>query len=433
MSSPSPPRNSTKKSSGSRRVRTGPEPSYLMRIGVLYAHPIRMRMNTELYRREMSPTQWLEEFGGGSYGKVLGHFRTLEKHGWVRKVRSRKDIAGRGRARDLYRATELPVIDDETWAELPTSIQVAFTARCLRQLGERIGGALARGAVDAQVNGDRLFSCRSVRLDDRGWEAAMAILRDCFFSLAQEQLDAKVRLDTSPEHGRLMTIALAGFESPSYGSVSLARKQMGATGSAHPPLRLSNDGGLPLSTRMAKVFADPLTLQILEELHFQDMSPSQLEDKMGGASLQAFDRRCQTLTELGWVVRREREADSPMVLYRAAGPEAFDADLWGGIPDSAEPTPSWPVFDEFCQKAEAALRQGSFNARQDRHVTWCTFLLDERGWRQVTHSLNRCNDRLIAVAAEARKRAVAAELTAPPYVATFLLARFEDPEGDCDC
>jgi DNA-binding HxlR family transcriptional regulator/DNA-binding PadR family transcriptional regulator len=405
-----------------------------MRIGVLYAHPIRMRMNTVLYRREMSPTQWLEEFGGGSYGKVLGHFRTLEKHGWLRKVRSRKDLAGRGRARHLYRATELPVIDDETWAELPISIQVAFTARCMRHLGERVGDALARGAVDAQVNSDRLFSCRSVRLDDQGWEAAMAILRDCFFSLAQEQLDAKVRLDTSPEPGRLMTIALAGFESPRSGSARSANTHLGAVRSDdHPPLRLSDDGDLPLSTRMAKVFADPLSLRILKELHSEDMSPSQLETKVGGASLQAFDRRCQTLTELGWLVRLGREADSPLVLYRAAGPEAFDADIWGGIPESAEQAPSWPVFDEFCKKAEAALRQGSFNARQNRHVTWCTFLLDERGWLQVTRALNRCNDKVKAVAAEAKERALAAKRPAPPYLATFLLARFEDPEGDCDC
>ena len=401
-----------------------------MRIGVLYAHPIRMRINTVLYRREMSPTQWLEEFGGGSYGKVLGHFKALEKIGWLRKVRSRKDVAGRGRTRDLYRATELPVIDDETWAELPLSIQVAFTARCMRHLGERIGDAFARGAVDARGNSDRLFSCRSVRLDDLGWESAMAILREGFFSLAQEQLDAKVRLDDSPDPGRLMTIALAGFESPCPGKAP----RPGTAGSEeHFPLRLGDSGDLPLSTRMAKVFGDPLMLQILKELQFRDMSPSQLKAKVGGASPQAFDRRCKTLTELGWLVRLGRGADSPLVLYRAAGPEAFDADLWGGIPVAAKQAPSWPVFDEFCQKAEEALRQGSFNARPNRHVTWCTFLLDERGWLQVTHALKRCNDQLNAVAAGAKKRALAASRSTPPFLATFLLASFEDPQGDSEC
>lgn len=388
-----------------------------------------MKIGTELYRREMGVTQWIEEFGGGSYGKVHGHFKKLEEHGWLRKVRSRKEAAGRGRSRDLYRATELAVIDDETWAELPISIQVAFTTRCLRLLGDRIGGALARGAVDALGGGgDRLFSCRSVGLDGQGWEAAMLALRDCFFSLTQEQLDAKVRLDGEPDGGALMTIALAGFESPGSGG-SAKVVTPGETPGVHP-LRLSDDDELPLSTRMAKVFGEPLNLRILKALHPEDMSPTLLQAKLGGASVQSIDRRCQTLTDLGWVVRLGVRSDSPPVFYRAAGPEAFDADLWGGIPDSARQAESWPVFDEFCRKAEEALRRGSFNARPDRHVTFCTFLLDDRGRMQVTHALKLCDERLRKAEAEARGRE--GRRSSPPSVVTFLLASFDDPEGDSD-
>jgi hypothetical protein len=231
--------------------------SYLARLGVLYSHPVRMKIQTELYRREMGPTHWIEEYGGSSYGMVLGHFRVLEKTGWIRKVRNPKGAAGRGRSRDLYRATELPVIDDDTWVELPTSIQIAFTARCLRLLGEWIGGALSRRAVDAPGDDDRLFACRTAWLDDRGWQEAMACLRDCFFSLSQEQLDAKVRLTDEPElRSVLMTIALAGFESPGEKRGSdfhFTRHQ-----ETHP-LQLSDDGDLPLSTRMARVFCDSAT------------------------------------------------------------------------------------------------------------------------------------------------------------------------------
>jgi DNA-binding transcriptional ArsR family regulator len=412
---------------GSPRLRTGPEPSYLTRLGVLYVHPIRMKIGTELYRREMGVTQWIEEFGGGSYGKVHGHFKKLEEHGWLRKVRSRKEAAGRGRSRDLYRATELAVIDDETWVELPISVQVAFTTRCLRLLGERVGGALARGAVDAPGGSDRVFSCRSVGLDDQAWGAAMLALRECFFSLTQEQLDAKVRLGGEPHNGVLMTIALAGFESPG----SRGAAMVGGETHSVPPLRLSDDDELPLSTRMAKVFGEPLNLQILKALHSEEMSPTQLQAKLGGASVQSFDRRCQTLEDLGWVVRLGARSDPPPIFYRAAGPEAFDADLWGGIPHSARQAESWPVFDEFCTKAEEALRHGTFNVRPDRqHVTFCTFLLDDRGRRQVTRALKRCDQRLRKAEAEARGRA--GRRSSPPCVVTFLLASFDDPEGDSD-
>lgn len=414
----------TKEEAGSRvvQIRLKADPSYIERLGVLYAYPIRMKIVTECYRREMSPTQWQEEFGGGSYGRILGHFNALAKVGWLRKVRNLKAVEGRGRFRDLYRSTELAVLDDDTWARLPTSIQVAFTARCLRLLGERIGGALGRGAVDAQEGSERLFLCQDIRLDNRGWDAAMAAMRDCFFSLTQEQLDAKVRLDGSDEDGVLMTTAMAGFESPLPGSTTV--------GAEVHPLRLSDDDAdLPLSTRMAKVFGDALNLQMLKAVHRQAKSPSQLCAEIGGALIQSFDRRCQLLTELGWMVRLN---DEKPILYEGAGPEAFDADLWGGIPAEAARSESWPVFDSFCTKAEEALRHGSFNARQDRHVTFCTFLLDERGRRQVSRALDRCKEELRSVATQARRRA-GGNGTPPPHVATILLARFEDPDGDCDC
>ncbi len=424
MPSPSSP---TKKSVGRLRVLARSDASYLARLGVLYMHPIRMKIQTELYRREMGPTEWIEEYGGSSYGMVLGHFKVLEKHGWLRKVRP-KTVAGRGRSRDLYRATELPVIDDDTWIEFPTSIQIAFTARCLRLLGERIGAALGRGAVDAPDSGGRLFTCCSEWMDDRGWQEAMACLRDCFFSLTQEQLDAKVRLADKPELGVLMTIALAGFESlPLKSGSELAV----AEGQVKHPLQLGDEGDLPLSTRMAKVFGDSLNLQILHALHDEAMSPTQLKAKLDvEESLQAIDRRCQSLTELGWLIRLGLPGDPPPVFYKAAGPEAFDADLWAGIPDAAHQAESWPVFDGFCKKAEDALRQGSFNARQDRHLTFCTFLLDDRGRQQVRFTLEHCRERLRKVVSDSRQRA--GHRSSPPHLVTLFFANFEDPEADCD-
>jgi hypothetical protein len=381
-----------------------------------------MKIVSELYMREMSPTQAFEEFGDGSYGQMLSHFKRLEEHGWLRWVRSEKTADGRGRPRNIYRATELAVVDDDTWAELPTSIQVAFTARTLQQLGERVSGALAANTVD--TGRGRFFRCRSIHIDDQGWDGAMTALADCFHSLAQEQIDAKIRLDRSSEKGVLMTFALAGFEMP--------RSQTGDQGQRDrrdAPLRLDVDQ-VPLSTRMAKVFTDPLNLKIVKTLHTEPLSPTLLFARLGGRSLWSIDRRCQMLTKLGWLVRDEDQTDARSVLYRAAGPEVFDADVWKKIPEKATEAESWPIFNEFCTKATEALRQGSFNARKDRHVTWFTFLLDERGWKQASVGLWRCDKELSAVGEAARSRTAAAARSRsvlPPYIATFLLTGFEDP------
>lgn len=399
------------------RINTGP--SYLLRLGILYAHPLRMKIASELYMREMSPTQVLEEFGGGaSYGAIFKHFKALEEHGWVRWVR--QEASSGGRPRDLYRATELAVIDDETWEELPISIQVAFSARTLQQLGERVGGGLAEGAVDRRE--DRFFDCRSLVLDPLGWRAAMDALADCFHSHVQEQVDAKIRLEKSKEPGLLMTIALAGFPSP-HPAVLRPPPRIAGAGAA---LRLDN-GTVPLSTRMAKVFTDPVSLGIVKELHVVEaLTPSQLHVNLGGASARGYWRRCKALTELGWLIEAAG-VDAPPGAYRAAGPQIFDdADIWSTVPEGAEKAESWPIFQEFCAKASDALRQGCFNAQPVRHVTWCTFLLDARGWKQVTRSLEICHDRLSRIAEESQRRFGTGRNSQALLAATFFLAGFED-------
>jgi DNA-binding PadR family transcriptional regulator len=420
MSTPSREPRSPTKAPPKPRLRINTGPSYLLRLGVLYAHPLRMKLVSELYMREMSPTQALEEFGGGiSYGAMLKHFKKLEEHGWLRWVRRAHVGSDSGRQHDLYRATELAVVDDETWEELPTSIQVAFSVRTLQQLGERVGEALAARTVDGRA--DRFFDCRSLVLDYKGWKGAMGVLADCFHCHVQEQEDAKIRIEKSNEPGFLTTIALAGFPSPH----SAITQQSDSV--ARPPgaLRL-DEGTLPLSIRMAKVFADPISLEIVRTLHLDALTPSQLQARLGGASARDYWRRCRSLMELGWLVRAT-EADAPSGAYRAAGPEVFDdADIWTAVPEGADKAESWPAFREFCAKASDALRQGCFNEQPIRHVTWCTFLLDERGWQQVMRSLHNCYCKLSEIAVDSHRRVHRTTDPCSPLIATFFLAGFED-------
>jgi DNA-binding HxlR family transcriptional regulator len=422
MPTPSRERPSPSKVPPKPRLRINTGPSYLLRLGVLYAHPLRMKIVSELYMREMSPTQAHEEFGADtSYGAMLKHFKMLEEHGWLRWVRQEQAVPGSGRPRDLYRATELAVVDDDTWEELPPSLQVAFTARTLQQLGERVGGGLAEGSVDRRK--DRFFDCRSLALDARRWRAAMDALADCFHSHVQEQVDAKIRLEKSQEPGFLMTTVLTGFQSAA--RVRSGTPQADLAADTPGVLRL-DAGTMPLSTRMAKVFADSINLEIVKVLHLEALTPSQLQARLGGASARAYWRRCRALTELGWLIKTT-DPEAPPGAYRAAGPQVFDdADIWTAVPEGAEKAESWPIFHEFCAKASDALKQGCFNAQPIRHVTWCTFLLDERGWKQVIRSLRICHDRLSRIATESQRRIEPNHHSNALLPATFFLAGFED-------
>src|SRR6185503_12188258 len=132
-------------------VRTGQ--SFMERLGVLYADQIRLTIVTELYMREMSPTQFFEQVGGTSYDSVWRHFKKLVDFGWLRRVRDApQPDSGRGRPEGLYRSTELAVIDDETWAELPVSIRDAFTVQLLEEMGDRLATSFTAGTFDAKKN-----------------------------------------------------------------------------------------------------------------------------------------------------------------------------------------------------------------------------------------------------------------------------------------
>ena len=57
---------------------------HLRRLAVVFAVPLRLKIVTELYQREMSPTQFYKEFGGGSVSRVTKHFERLRATGWLR-------------------------------------------------------------------------------------------------------------------------------------------------------------------------------------------------------------------------------------------------------------------------------------------------------------------------------------------------------------
>jgi hypothetical protein len=60
---------------------------HLRRLAVVFvAVPIRLKIVTELYQREMSPKQFYEEFGGGSVSRLAQHFERLVETGWLRQM-----------------------------------------------------------------------------------------------------------------------------------------------------------------------------------------------------------------------------------------------------------------------------------------------------------------------------------------------------------
>lgn len=400
----------------SLRLRTGQ--SFLERMGVLYADRIRLKIVTELYMREMSPKQFFEQVGGSSYDSVRRHFIKLADYGWLRRVRT--ESTGRGRPEHLYRSTELAIIDDETWEQIPVSIRDSFTVQNVLEMGERLEASLTEGFFDARR--DSTLSFTSLRLDEKGWGQAIDALNGCFRSLSQEQTDAKVRLGKSGDSPILMIVELGGFEFP---------QRIDSGPSLALPVAAPARGAPPWPRRISKIFSDPLNLEIISRLNRRTMSPTELSDALGGISVEELDRKCKMLVKLGWVVKVDQRTGgyrrgATENFYRATSPAASEAELFSDMPEHVRRMEGWRIFERFCQSALSAVRAGTFNQRPERHLTLSTLLVDELGWSQVIASLRACSRSLAGAEQEARRRLAAAG-DERACSAGFLIAGFAHP------
>lgn len=389
--------------------------SYLERLGILYMDEIRLTIVMELFMREMGPRQFYDTIGGTSYDSVRRHFLRLVESGWIRKVRT--VATGRGRPEALYRSTEQAVIDTETWRTIPLPIRDAFTVMLLEEMGSRLGEALVGATAESRADGIAAF--KILEIDDLAWCRASKAIERCFQTLRQEQIDAKIRLESSLERPRMMIVNLGAFEAP--GPDVPAKLDLPKVAALRPPSRWPH--------RIGKVFSDRLDLAIVDELTRAPLTATQLHAALGGTSPQGFLRRCKRLCKLGWVVNVNIQTGGSLrgasvSEFRAASPNVSEQEIIEKIPAGLQRGQNWKVFERFLTTSVAAVDAGAFNSRSDRHLSMSPLLVDEIGWTQVTKALSGFRNTLRELEAElasGRKR------SSVVFPAAFLFANFQVP------
>jgi len=388
--------------------------SYLERLGILYMDEIRLTIVMELFMREMGPRQFFETIGGTSYDSIRRHFLKLVENGWLRKVRT--VAIGRGRPEALYRSTEQAVIDTETWRTIPVSIRDSFTVMLLEEMGSRLGEALEGGTAEARA--DRVAAFKIMEIDELAWCKAHDAIERCFQTLGQEQIDAKIRLETIQERPLLMMVNLGAFEAP--GPQVPARLALPRVAKLAPPARWPH--------RIGKVFSDRLDLAIIDELNRAALTPAQLHAALGGGtSIQGFLRRCKRLTKLGWIVNIKTQTGGALhganvSEFRAASPGVSERDILERIPAALREGQNWDAFERFIATSVGAVDAGAFNNRFDRHLTMSPLLVDEIGWTQVTKALRSFEETLLRLEVDLARRG-----QGEGFRAAFLLSSFQSP------
>jgi hypothetical protein len=186
--------------------------SFFPMLARVCSNPLDLQIIDELNRREMSPKLFHAEMPDVTLSGFDRRLKKLSEQGWAAEVRQ-KTGGDRRRAEHFYKAVGPALIDNESWAEIPDAIKATITSRTFEQFREKVKVAVDVGTFDSRI--DRHLTWTLLRLDPIGWEKIISLVDGFFESLFDEEKGAKQRMARFGEKPILVTIGLAGFESPS--------------------------------------------------------------------------------------------------------------------------------------------------------------------------------------------------------------------------
>lgn len=170
----------------------------------------RCRILMEVSLRPMSPSQFLEEFGG-SMTHISRCFRELAKWGFVEVIEERKGGRRGGGIERIYRSTLRAFFDTETWEGLPQIVREEMSQYVLDGYFNRISEAFEAETFDADF--DRHLSWKPVVIDRPAWTEIGKSLNEVLSRLPELEAESTSRTE-HVEDLIPTTVGLAAFRSP---------------------------------------------------------------------------------------------------------------------------------------------------------------------------------------------------------------------------
>jgi DNA-binding transcriptional ArsR family regulator len=157
--------------------------------------------------------------------------------------------------------------------------------------------------------------------------------------------------------------------------------------------------------RLVKALAHELREQILIILNERMASPNELaKDLEEGLSQVSYHVKVLKDYECIELVKTEPRRGAVEHYYRATSrPFLSDRD-WKQLPASVRPGMSASLMRTVIGDAAAALEEGTFDARDDRHLSRTSLIVDERGWNELSKALTETLSRVLKIQNESSAR-----------------------------
>lgn len=179
-----------------------------------------------------------------------------------------------------------------------------------------------------------------------------------------------------------------------------------------------------MDQRLVKALAHPLRVEILTILNERMASPNELSKELDeGLSQVSYHVKVLKDFECIEMVKTEPRRGAVEHYYRATA-RAFlsDAD-WQKLPDSIKPGMSAAFVRALIDEVVIALNSGTFDARDDRHISWTPGFVDEQGWEETVDLAAETLERVIKIHADSAKRLTKSGEEGIP--ATMVVLNFE--------
>ena len=181
--------------------------------------------------------------------------------------------------------------------------------------------------------------------------------------------------------------------------------------------------------RLVKALAHPLRVEILTILNERMASPNELSKELEeGLSQVSYHVKVLRDFECIEMVKTEPRRGAVEHYYRATE-RAFLTDRdWQSLPDSVKPGVSASAVEMIVDVVVGALEGGSFDAREDRHISWTPGVVDEQGWQETVDLVADTLEKVIKIHAGSVKRLAKSGEEGIP--ATTVLMNFEGMPAD---
>jgi DNA-binding transcriptional ArsR family regulator len=166
-----------------------------------------------------------------------------------------------------------------------------------------------------------------------------------------------------------------------------------------------NSAPAGVDQRLVKALAHPLRVQILTILNERIASPNELANELEeGLSQVSYHVKVLKDYKCIELVKTEPRRGAVEHYYRATSrPFLADRD-WQKLPDSVRPGMSADLLQMLVGDAVAALEEGTFDARDDRHMSRYPMIVDEKGWSDLISLLDTTLQRVTAIQTTSAQR-----------------------------